>query len=53
MAETDLIGYKRTLRTEKITENELYRTNENGKVIIDDGKEDTIVDYMRKNIKWE
>lgn len=53
MAETDLIGYKRTIRTEKITENELYRTNENGKVIVDDGKEDTIVDYMRKNIKWE
>lgn len=53
MAETDLIGYKRTLRSEKITPNDLYRTDENGKIIVDDGKEEAIVDYMRNNIKWE
>lgn len=53
MAETDMIGYKRTIRSEKITPNDLYRTDKNGKIIVDDEKEETIVDYMRKNIKWE
>ena len=53
MAETDLIGYKRTVRGEKITQNDLYRTDENGKILVDDGVEETIVDYMRKNINWE
>jgi len=53
MAETDKIGYKKTTTTEKITENELYRTNENGEIITDDGICTTILDYMRKNITWE
>lgn len=53
MAETDMIGYKRTLRGEKVTQNDLYRTDENDKIIVDDGDEKAIVDYMRKSIKWE
>ena len=53
MAETDLIGYKRTIRSEKTTANDLFRTDKNGKIIVDDGIEETIVDYMRNNIKWE
>lgn len=53
MAETDFIGYKRTIRGEKITQNELYRTDEKSKIIVDDGVQNTIVDYMRNNIEWE
>lgn len=53
MAETDLIGYKRTIRGEKITKNELYRTDEKNKILVDDGVQNTIVDYIRNNIEWE
>ena len=51
MAEADHIGYKRTKRGEREMPNDLYRYKD-GKIIIDDGNEDTILDHMRK-INWE
>lgn len=52
MAEADTVGYKRTKRSEKVTANDLYRIDDHGLIKTDDGKEETILDYMR-NIKWE
>jgi len=52
MAEVENIGYKRTKRGEKPMPNELYRVNEKGEVLVDDGKTETALDYMRK-IEWE
>jgi len=52
MAEVENVGYKRTKRGEKPMSNELYRTNDKGEVLIDDGKIETALDYMRK-IEWE
>jgi len=52
MAEVENIGYKRTKRGEKLMPNELYRTNDKNEVLIDDGKTETVLDYMRK-IDWE
>ena len=52
MSEVENVGYKRTKRSEKPMPNELYRTNDKGEVLIDDGKKETALDYMRK-IEWE
>lgn len=52
MAEVENIGYKRTKRGEKPMPNELYRTNDKGEVLVDDGVLETTLDYMRK-IDWE
>jgi len=52
MAEVENIGYKRTKRGEKPMPNELYRTDKEGVVLVDDGVIDTALDYMRK-IKWD
>jgi len=52
MAEVENVGYKRTKRGEKPMPNELYRTNDKGEVLIDDGETKTALDYMRK-IEWE
>src|SRR3989344_453879 len=52
MSEVENVGYKRTKRGEKPMPNELYRTNDKGEVLIDDGKIETALDYMRK-IEWE
>ena len=52
MAETEAIGYKRTKRGERPTQNELYRTNTAEEILIDDGNETTILDAMRK-IVWD
>ena len=51
MAEVDNIGYKRTIRSEKETVNELYRSS-NNEPIIDDGVIETVLDEMR-NINWD
>jgi len=45
------IGYKKTKRGEKPMPNELFRTNEQGEVMIDDGVIETALDYLRK-IRW-
>lgn len=52
MTEVENIGYKRTKRGEKSMPNELFRTNEKGEIIIDDGVMETALDYMR-TIKWD
>lgn len=52
MAEVDNIGFKRTKRGEKKQPNDLYRLNENGEVLTDDGTMSTVLDYLR-NINWE
>ena len=52
MAEVENVGYKRTKRGEKPMPNELYRTDKDGKVLVDDGKLETALDYMRK-IEWD
>ena len=52
MAEVENIGYKRTKRGEKPMPNELFRINEKGEVLVDDGKTETALDYLRK-ISWD
>ena len=51
MCEVGNVGYKRTKRGEKAAPNELYRVDENKKVVVDDGKHETALDYLR-DIKW-
>ena len=51
MAEADNVGYKRSKRGEKTAINDLYRTNEDGIILVDDGIKETILDYMR-DIHW-
>ena len=51
-AEAEKIGYKRTKRGEKKTDNELYRSSENNIVLFDDGECKSILDYMR-NLQWD
>ncbi len=51
MAEAQNVGYKRTKRGERYMPNDLYRENE-GKIIIDDGNCESILDCMRDLI-WE
>lgn len=52
MAEAENIGYKRTKRGEKPMPNDLYCTDQNGEIIVDDEKIETILDYMRQ-IEWD
>lgn len=52
MAEPESIGYKRSKRGEKKTPNELFRTDNNDEVIVDDKVCKTVLDYMR-TIKWD
>ncbi|MFA5069949.1 MAG: N-6 DNA methylase [Patescibacteria group bacterium] len=52
MAEVENIGYKRTKRAEKPMPNELYRVNDKGEVLVDDGRIETALDYLRKVI-WD
>ena len=52
MAEVENIGYKRTKRGEKPMPNELFRTNEKGEILVDEGKTETALDYLRK-ISWD
>ena len=52
MAEVENVGYKRTKRGEKPMPNELYRVDDKGKVLVDDGAKETALDYLR-DVKWE
>jgi len=52
MAEVENVGYKRTKRGEKPMPNELYKINEKGEIMIDNGKMENALDYMRK-IEWD
>lgn len=51
LAEVERVGYKRTKRSEKLMHNELYRVDEENRIIVDDGKHLSILDYMRE-IEW-
>lgn len=52
MAEVENIGYKRNKRGEKSMPNDLYRIDEKGVVMIDDGVKETVLDYIR-SIEWD
>lgn len=51
-AEVSEIGYKRTKRGERKKPNELYRTDETGMILVDDGIHQTVLDYLRE-LKWD
>lgn len=52
MAEVENIGYKRTKRGEKPMPNDLYRINDKGDILVDDGVKVTALDYLREVI-WD
>lgn len=52
MAEVQNVGYKKTKRGEKIMPNELFRTDTNGEILVDDGVFSTVLDHMRR-ISWD
>jgi type I restriction enzyme M protein len=52
MAEVENIGYKRSKRGEKLKPNELFRADDKGNILIDDGVMETALDYMRQ-IQWD
>jgi len=51
MAEVEHVGYKRTKRGERPMPNDLYRVNEQGEVLVDDGVKEAALDYMRE-VEW-
>ena len=52
MAHAEEIGYKRGLRGEEQRPNQLFQTDENGNIVIDTENPKTILDYLRKAVKW-
>lgn len=52
IANAENVGYKRSKRGEKSMPNELYRTDLNGNIIIDDHVYETILDQMRE-MRWD
>ena len=52
MAEAENVWYKRTKRWEKPMPNDLYRTDNEKEILVDDGKDWSILDALRK-IEWE
>ena len=52
MAEVDNVGYKRTKRGEKTMPNELFRLNDKGEVMVEDGVKETALDYLR-DVIWD
>ena len=52
MAEAEEVGYKRTKRGERLRPNDLFRTDNQGNILVDDGIQETILDYMR-SLDWE
>lgn len=52
MAEADEVGYQRTMSTTRKRPNELYRENEDGRILVDDNSHETILDYLR-DIDWD
>ena len=52
MADVQDIGYKRTTRGIRPRKNELYRQDESGVILVDDGIETTVLDLLRK-ITWD
>ena len=52
MAEADNVGYKRKANSIKPMPNDLYRTDQNNEIIVDDDAKEKILDYLR-DISWE
>lgn len=52
MAEVENVGYKRTKRGEKMMPNDLYRMDEKGAIVVDDGKIETALDFLRE-LTWD
>ena len=52
MAEMENIGYKRTKRGEKSTPNELFRINDKGEILVNDGVKEAALDYLRE-VLWD
>jgi type I restriction enzyme M protein len=52
MAEADNVGYKRKANSIKPMPNDLYRTDHDNEVIVDDDVKEKILDYLR-DISWE
>ena len=52
MHEIENVGYKRSKRGEKTMPNDLYRTNQHGEIIVNDGKKIKALDYLRE-INWD
>lgn len=52
MAEAENVGFKRSKRGEKPMPNDLFRTDTSGSILVDDGEESAILDYMRK-LQWD
>lgn len=52
MAEAENVGFKRSKRAEKPMPNDLFRVDNSGNILVDDGVEYTILDYMRK-LHWD
>jgi len=52
MAHTEEIGYKRGVRGEEKRPNQLFQQDEEGNIIIDITNPKTILDYLRKQVKW-
>lgn len=50
---TEKIGYKRTKIRHYTTENRLFRTDQLGRIILDLDEGKTILETMRKVVKWE
>ena len=53
MAHAEEIGYKRGLRGEEQRPNQLFQTDENGNIVIDTENPKTILDHLRKEVKWK
>jgi len=51
MAEVENIGYKRTKRGERSVANDLFRSNAQGEILVDDGVQETALDHLRK-VEW-
>jgi type I restriction enzyme M protein len=53
MAHAEEIGYKRGIRGEEMRDNQLFQTNDDGNIIIDTNNPKTILDYLKRSVKWE
>lgn len=52
MAHAEEIGYKRGIRGEEARENQLFQTDSDGNIIIDTNNPKTILDWLRRLVKW-
>lgn len=53
MAHAEEIGYKRGVRGEEKRENQLFQTDKEGNISIDINNPKTILDYLRRSVKWK